>query len=115
MLIFPNSLNVDWSSFFRTLNISFNSNCSKILNHNRNKASKLFFSCNPHTINFHQLKILLVFGRYHYGAGQYELKIHRKNAITNVQVKLNSFLNPSFISGIFKGFIFRAKNLCSEK
>ena len=39
------------------------------------------------------------------GAGKYEFKIHRKNAITNVQIKPHSFFNPSLIRGIFKGFV----------
>ena len=49
------------------------------------------------------------------GAGKYEFKIHRKNAITNVQIKPHSFVNPSLIRGIFKGFVSRAKRLCSGK
>ena len=49
------------------------------------------------------------------GAGKYEFKMHRKNAITNVQIKPHSFVNPSLIRGIFKGFVSRAKRLCSGK
>ena len=49
------------------------------------------------------------------GAGKYEFKIDRKNAITNVQIKPHSFVNPSLIRGIFKGFVSRAKSLCSVK
>ena len=48
-------------------------------------------------------------------AGKYEFKIHRKNAITNVQIKPHSYVNPALIRGIFKGFVSRAKKLCSEK
>ena len=49
------------------------------------------------------------------GAGKYEFKIHRKNAITNVQMKPHSFVNPSLIRGIFKGFVSTGKRLCSGK
>ena len=49
------------------------------------------------------------------GAGKYEFKIHRKNTITNVQIKPHSLVNPSLIRGIFKGFASRAKRLCSAK
>ena len=49
------------------------------------------------------------------GAGKHEFKIHRKNAITNVQIKPHSYVNPALIRGIFKGFVSRAKKLSSEK
>ena len=49
------------------------------------------------------------------GAGKYEFKIHRKNAITNVQIKPHWYVNPALIRDIFKGFVSRAKKLCSEK
>ena len=31
------------------------------------------------------------------GAGKYEIKIHRKNAIKNVQIKPRSYINPAVI------------------
>ena len=37
------------------------------------------------------------------GAGKYQFKIHRKNAITNVQKKPYSYVNPALIRGVFKG------------
>ena len=49
------------------------------------------------------------------GAVKCEFKIHPKNAITNVLIKPNLFINPSSIRSIFKGFVSRAKKLCSEK
>ena len=49
------------------------------------------------------------------GAGKYEFKIHRKNAIINAQIKPHYFVNPSLIRGIFKGFVSRAIRLCSGK
>ena len=49
------------------------------------------------------------------GTRKYEFKIHRKNAITNVQLKPHSYVNPALIRDIFQGFVSRAKKLCSEK
>ncbi|XP_065642690.1 uncharacterized protein LOC136074312 [Hydra vulgaris] len=49
------------------------------------------------------------------GSGAYEFQIHRKEAITNVQLKPNSNINPNFIIGVFKGFLCRAKKICSQK
>ena len=48
-------------------------------------------------------------------AGKYEFKIHRKIAITNVQIKPHSYVNLALIRAIFKGSVSRAKKLCSEK
>ena len=47
------------------------------------------------------------------GAGDF--KLHRKNTITNVQIKPHSFINAPLIRGIFKGFVSRAKKLISGK
>ena len=49
------------------------------------------------------------------GVRKYEFKIYRKIAITNVQIKPHSYVNPALIRDIFKGFVSRGKNLCSEK
>ena len=49
------------------------------------------------------------------GTVKYEFKIHRKNAIINVQIKPHSYVNPALIRWIFKGFVSRAKKLCFEK
>ena len=49
------------------------------------------------------------------GTGKYEFKINRKNAILNVQIKPHSYVKTSLIRGIFRGFVSRAKKLCSEK
>ena len=49
------------------------------------------------------------------GNGKYEFDIFRKNAITNVQVKPTSSHDPTILKGIFKGFVNRAINICSEK
>ena len=46
---------------------------------------------------------------------KYEFKIHRKAAITNIQIKPNSCHDDKIKDGIFKGYILRAKSLCSEK
>ena len=45
------------------------------------------------------------------GAGKHEFQMHHKNAITNFQIKPNSFVNPSLIRGILKRFVFRAKKV----
>ena len=42
----------------------------------------------------------------------YEFKIHRKNAITNVQVKPHSGHDPKTLKGIFTGFLHRAYTVC---
>ena len=47
--------------------------------------------------------------------GNYEFKVFRKDAITNVQIKPSSSVNPSIIKGVFKGFLARAKRICSQK
>ena len=44
--------------------------------------------------------------------GAYEYKIHRKNAITNVQVKPHSGHDPKTLKGIFTGFLHRAYTVC---
>ena len=49
------------------------------------------------------------------GEGKYEFKVFRKKAITNVQVKPTSSHDPNILKGIFKGFLHRAYNICSEK
>ena len=46
---------------------------------------------------------------------KYELKVHRKNAITNIHIKPTSYINPSIIKSVFKGFLHRAHSICSEK
>ncbi|XP_065671747.1 uncharacterized protein LOC136089623 [Hydra vulgaris] len=49
------------------------------------------------------------------GSGAYEFQIHRKEAITNVQLKSNSNINPDIIIGVFKGILCLAKKICSRK
>ena len=49
------------------------------------------------------------------GQGKYEFSIHRKNAITNVQLKPNSCHDPKVLKGVFKGFVDRAFSNCSEQ
>ena len=48
----------------------------------------------------------------HNNNGVYEYKIHRKNAITNVQVKPHSGHDPKVLRGIFTGFLHRAYTVC---
>ena len=45
----------------------------------------------------------------------YEFKIHRKEAITNIQIKPESCHDNKIKDGVFKGYISRAKAICSPK
>ena len=47
--------------------------------------------------------------------GYYEFKVYRKDAISNVQIKPTSSVDPKIIKGVFKGFLSRAYKTCSEK
>ena len=47
--------------------------------------------------------------------GKYEFKVHRKDAITNIQIKPSSYVNPKLVESILKGFLHRAKKICSSK
>ena len=49
------------------------------------------------------------------GEGRYEFKVHRKNAITNVQVRPESGHDPNILNGIFKGFVHQALKICSPQ
>ena len=46
---------------------------------------------------------------------KYEFKVYRKPAISNVQIKPNSNIYSAITIGIFKGFLLRAFNECSQK
>ena len=46
---------------------------------------------------------------------RYEFDVHRKPALTNVQIKPHSCIPPDTITSIFKGFLARANKICSEK
>ena len=47
--------------------------------------------------------------------GRYEFDVHRKPALTNVQIKPHSCKPPDTITSIFKGFLATASKICSEK
>ena len=47
--------------------------------------------------------------------GRCEFDVHRKLALTNVQIKQRSCIPPGTIASIFKGFLARATKICSEK
>ena len=49
------------------------------------------------------------------GEGAYEFQVYRKDAITNVQIKPNSSVNPNMYKGVFKGFLARAVRICSPQ
>ena len=46
---------------------------------------------------------------------RYEFKIHRKDAITNIQIKPESSHDNKVKDGVFKGYISRARSICSPK
>ena len=45
----------------------------------------------------------------------YVFKVYRKPAITNVQIKPHSSINPQISTGVFKGFLSRAQRICSKQ
>ena len=47
--------------------------------------------------------------------GSYDIKVFRKDAITNVQIKENSCHDKSIRDGVFKGYLRRAKAICSPQ
>ena len=47
--------------------------------------------------------------------GYYNFKVHRKAAITNVQLKPNSCHDGKVKIAVFKGFLSRAKSICSKE
>ena len=49
------------------------------------------------------------------GLGKYEFSIHRKKAITNVQIKPHSSHDPKVLKGVFRGFVHRAFTLCADQ
>ena len=46
--------------------------------------------------------------------GKYELKVYRKEAITNIQIKPHSNHHPKVLSAIFKAYVHRAYSVCSD-
>ena len=46
--------------------------------------------------------------------GSYDFTVHRKDAITNIQVKPHSSHDHKILDGIFKGFVHRAISICSK-
>ena len=61
-----------------------------------------------HTLNFLDTSIT------NSKEGHYTFKIHRKDAITNVQLKPLSCHDEKIKYGVFKGFVHRAKSICSH-
>ena len=47
--------------------------------------------------------------------GKYEFQVYRKDAITNVQIKPTSSVDPKMYIGVFKGFLARAIRICSDQ
>ena len=59
------------------------------------------------TLNYLDIKIINTKNQH------YEFKIHRKDAITNIQIKPESSHDDKVKDGVFKGYISRAKSICS--
>ena len=81
-----------------------------ILN-NQNKAIQYTMEKEEQSRKLNILNVAII----NNGEGKYEFKIHQKNAMTNVHMKPHSYVNPALIRGIFKGFVSRARKLCSGK
>ena len=47
--------------------------------------------------------------------GNYCFKVHRKDAITNIQLKPNSCHDQRIKIGVFKGYVYRARSICSPE
>ena len=45
----------------------------------------------------------------------YDFAVYRKLGITNVRIKTHSNICPNKTMGVFKGFLSRALNICSQK
>ena len=48
-------------------------------------------------------------------SNRYDFKVHRKAAITNIQIKPASCHDDRIKDGVFQGFIRRANSICSQK
>ena len=123
MLIISNSLSIDWSSFFETYSISFNSNSSEILlsrDHNRNKAYNLLLLCN----SYHQLSAIKDTGSYSLVFCSWiyifetvrkiiDGKIYLLTYLTNVEAFKTSKFSKIFFSKVFfsKNHMFTTWNL----
>ena len=42
---------------------------------------------------------------------KYKFKVHRKDTITNIHIKPNSYINPSTTKSVFKGFLHHAHTI----
>ena len=82
-----------------------------IILNKQNKAIKYTMEKEDHSQKLSFLDVTVI----NTGLGKYEFKIHRKNAITYVQIKPHLFVNPALISGILNRFVSRAKKSCSGK
>ena len=66
------------------------------------------FEDNKHSLNFLDIKIT-----NNTTNKKYEFKVHRKDAITNIHIKPNSFIDPSITRCVFKCFLHRAHTVFS--
>ena len=65
------------------------------------------FEDHKHLLNFLDINITSNISN-----GKYEFKVHRKDIITNIHIKPNSFINPSITKSVFEGFLYQAHAIC---
>ena len=58
------------------------------------------FEDHKHSLNFPDINII-----NNTTNKKYEFKVHRKDAITHIHIKPNSFIDPSITKSVFKGFL----------
>ena len=68
------------------------------------------FEDHKHSINFLDISIT-----NNTTNKKYEFKVYGKHGIANIHIKPNSLLDPSITKSVFKGFLYRAHTVCSEK
>ena len=68
------------------------------------------FEDHKHSVNFLDINITKNITNR-----KYEFIVHQKDAITNIHIKPNTFIDPSITKSVFKGFLHRAHTICSEK
>ena len=68
------------------------------------------FEDHKHSVNFLDINITKNITNR-----KYEFIVHQKDAITNLHIKPNTFIDPSITKSVFKGFLHRAHTICSEK
>ena len=98
-------------SHARFQNRSHANKCLEILN-KQDPAIKHTVEFEDHKHSLHFLDINITNNTTN---RKYEFKVHRKDAITNIHIKPNLFIDPSITKNVLKGFLHRTHTVCSEK